>query len=160
MRLDSHERELFAEVVESSLRVMQRHQFYGWTQGIVQSLVPHEILICSVDDGSRSGMNVQYFSGSRYFHFNAVPAPREGLLSRMIDAWQSTGEAFLLAPGLAGCAESGALLDLVQRNELRNIAAHGVHGTNGRGLVGFYGFSRISGELGPNVAYRAELVVP
>lgn len=29
-----------------------------------------------------------------------------------------------------------------------------------RGLVGFYGFSRVPGQLGPHVAYCAALIVP
>jgi transcriptional regulator EpsA len=161
-RLDAHEREQFAEIVESSTRVVLRHQFYGWTQGIVQSLLAHEILICGVDDGGRNGMTLQHFSGTRYFrseHFEAVSAPREGLLPRLMNEWQSSGEPCLIGAGLALCASHVPLLAEVERNELRNIVAHGVRG-GGRGLIGFYGFSRISEPLGPSLAYRAELVVP
>jgi transcriptional regulator EpsA len=161
-RLDAHEREQFAEIVESSTRIVQRHQFYGWTQGIVQSLLAHEILICGVDDGGRYGMTLQHFSGSRYFredHFGAVCAPRDGLLPRLMAEWQASGEPCLIGTGLKLCESRAPLLELVKRSELKNIAAHGVRG-GGRGLVGFYGFSRIPEPLGPSVAYRAELVVP
>ena len=160
-RLDAHEREQLTEIVESSTRVVSRHQFYSWTQGIVQSLLPHEILICGIDDGGRD-LKLQHFSGTRYFrdeHFATICEPRDGLLARMVRAWQSTGEPCLLGPELALCEAREPLLKLVERSELRNIIAHGVRG-GGRGLAGFYGFSRILEPLGPAVAYRAELVVP
>jgi transcriptional regulator EpsA len=161
-RLDAHEREQFAEIVESSTRVVQRHHFYGWTQGIVQSLIAHEILFCGVDDGGRNGMTLQHFSGTRYFrdeHFAAVRAPRDGLLPRLMQQWQGTGEPCMVAADIDLCENRAALLGEVERNEMKNIVAHGVRG-GGRGLVGFYGFSRVSERLGPSLAYRTELVVP
>src|SRR5262245_49874703 len=99
IRLDAHERELLAEVVEASFRVVDRHHFYLWTQGILQSLLPHEILICGVDDGSSESLRMHYFSGSRYFraeHFDAVCAPHDGLFARVVSTWQSTCTPFIL----------------------------------------------------------------
>jgi transcriptional regulator EpsA len=160
--LDASERESLAEIVESSLRVCLRHQFYSWTQGIVQSLLPHEILICGVDDGSPQGIRLHHFSGTRYFrdeHFRAVCTPREGLIRRMMAEWQTNGEPLMLAGELEDDDAHGQLLELVQRNELRNIVAHGVRGS-GHGIVGFYGFSRIPWPLGRRIAYRAQLIVP
>lgn len=162
-RLDAHERELLAEIVESSLRVVQRHQFYGWTQGIVQALLPHEILLCGVEDTGRPGFTMQYFSGTRYFrddHFAAVSSAKDGLMQRLMAEWQVTGEPFVLAKSVACCESHAPLVDQVETNELKNLVAHGVRGGAGRGLVGFYGFSRVSGELGRAIAYRAELIVP
>jgi transcriptional regulator EpsA len=161
-RLTAHERELFTEVVEASLRVVGRHHFFGWTQGMVQTLLPHEILLCGVDDGSRQGMSMHRFTGTRYFkdeHFAAVCAPRDGLVPRLLVEWQATGAPVLLDGQAGECNGRAVLTEMVKRNELRNIAAHAIRG-GGRGIVGFYGFSRIPGALGPHTAYIAELIVP
>lgn len=161
-RLTAHERELFAEIVEASLRVVGRHHFFGWTQGLVQTLLPHEILLCGVDDGSRQGMSMHHFAGTRYFrdeHFAAVCAPRVGLVPRLLVEWQASGAPVLLDGRVGACNGRAALAEMVQRNELRNIAAHAIRGAD-RGIVGFYGFSRIPGELGAHTAYIAELIVP
>jgi transcriptional regulator EpsA len=161
-RLSAHERELFTEIVESSLRVVGRHQFFSWTQGLVQTLLPHEILLCGVDDGSRQGMSMHHFAGTRYFkeeHFAAVCEPRDGLVPRLLAEWQASGAPVLVDGQSNGSNGRAVLSELVQRNELRNIAAHAIRGA-GRGIVGFYGFSRIPGELGPHIAYVAELIVP
>jgi transcriptional regulator EpsA len=161
-RLTAHERELFTEIVESSLRVIGRHQFFAWTQGMVQTLMPHEILLCGVDDGAHQGMSMHHFAGTRYFkdeHFAAVCAPRDGLVPRILAEWQATGEPVLLDPRAGASNGRSVLAEMVAANELRNIAAHAVRGA-GRAVVGFYGFSRIPGELGPHVAYIAELIVP
>jgi transcriptional regulator EpsA len=99
---------------------------------------------------------------SRYFrdeHFGAICAPREGLLQKLMNEWQANGEPCLVAAELDLGGARAPLLAEVERNELKNIAAHGVR-SGGPGVVGFYGFSRIPGPLGPHVAYRAELVVP
>jgi transcriptional regulator EpsA len=162
-RLDKHERELLAEVVESSLRVVQRHQFFGWTQGIVQALLPHEILLCGVEDVGRPGFTMQYFSASRYFHddhFGAVSSAKDGLMQRLMAEWQITGEPFVLSKSVPCCEGHAPLVEQVETNELKNLVAHGVRGGAGRGLVGFYGFSRVSSELGRGISYRAELIVP
>ena len=161
-RLTAHERELFTEIVESSLRVFGRHHFFGWTQGLVQTLLPHEILLCGVDDGSRQGMSMHHFAGSRYFkeeHFAALCVPHDGLVSRLLAEWQVSGAPVLIDGASGGQNGRAVLSEMVQRNELRNIAAHAIRGA-GRGIVGFYGFSRIPGELGPHIAYLAELIVP
>lgn len=161
-RLSAHERDLLAEIVESSFRVVERHHFFAWGQGIVQSLMPHEILICGVDDGARQGMSMHHFSGTRYFkeeHFAAVCAPRDGLVPRLMSEWQATGRPCIVGNGANGNGVHGALLELVEKNELRNLAAHGVRG-GARGVAGFYAFSRISGDLGAHTAYIAEVLVP
>jgi transcriptional regulator EpsA len=160
--LDCYEREALAEIVESSLRVGQRSQFFSWTQGIVQYLLPHEILICGVESGTRQRITLQHFSSTRYFReteFQVVCAPRDGLLPRLMREWQVVGEPLLVGAELDLDQTLTPLLGLVKQNELCNIVAHGVWDA-GRNIVGFYGFSRVPGPLGPQVAYRARLVVP
>src|SRR5207248_992761 len=34
--------------IDASLRVHSRHQLFGWTQGMRQSLIKHELLVCAV----------------------------------------------------------------------------------------------------------------
>jgi transcriptional regulator EpsA len=162
-RLDPTERELLPDVVEASFRVVERHHFFQWTQGIFQALVPHEILICGVDDGAADGLSMQHFSGTRYFrdeHFTAVAQPRAGLFARMISEWQAADQPLVLGPGNARANGNTELLEIVERNELRNVAAHGVRAGPKR-IAGFYSFSRIPPDaLGGHIAYVAQILVP
>src|SRR6266404_2433043 len=34
--------------IDASLRVHSRHHLFGWTQGMLQSLVKHELLVCAL----------------------------------------------------------------------------------------------------------------
>jgi len=37
--------------IDASLRVHARHQFFTWTQGLLQNLLKHELLICALRNG-------------------------------------------------------------------------------------------------------------
>ena len=87
----NHEEKLFLmDIIDSSLRVYKRHQFFSWTQGMLQSLIPHEILVCGMSTGSEQGLRMLRFSSSRYFndeHFAAVCEPENGLMRQMMGRW-------------------------------------------------------------------------
>jgi len=161
--LNTTEREMLADVIEASLRVVERHHFYEWTQGIFQALLPHEILICGVDDGAPDAFNMHQFSGTRYFraeHFEAVCQPRDGLFARIVSLWRESDRPFLFPVDRPSPKVSAELVELIMKNELKNVAAHGVRGAAKR-LVGFYSFSRVPPEaLCGHTAHVAEIVVP
>ena len=50
LRLDEEDRHRFSDAVEASFEVSSRPQFFVWTQSAMQSLVPHQILICAWGD--------------------------------------------------------------------------------------------------------------
>src|SRR5262252_492597 len=37
--------------IDASLRVHTRHHFFTWTQGLLQNLIKHELLICAMRNG-------------------------------------------------------------------------------------------------------------
>ena len=161
-RLNSIERDHFTEIVETSLRVNQRSQFFSWTHGILQALVPHEIMICGADEGAGDSIKLMYMSGSRYFRheqFEASCLAPGGVVSRLIAEWQQSGEPRVLARPLAvnGDAE---IVDRLESAELRNIALHGVRGP-GRRILGFYAFSRLPADSATQrLTYILDVVVP
>ena len=158
--LGAADRDRLGDIVESSLAVCKRHQFYLWTQGAVQSLVPHEILVCGMANGD--GMHTHRFAITRYFreeHFAEISRPQNGLLPRVIAEWHRTGKPYFLGAGHVSTPGAPDLLELVQRNELCNMAVHGVRGPDGR-LAGYFCFSRISCPFTPRLAYLIEIIVP
>jgi hypothetical protein len=46
--LSGEEQEKLLRAIETSLRVRRRHQFFLWTQGLLQAFIPHHILICAL----------------------------------------------------------------------------------------------------------------
>ena len=67
----------FSDAVEGSYRVSSRPQFFEWNQSLVHALVPHEILICGIEDGSRQGMALHRHALSVVFCCPGEGARRE-----------------------------------------------------------------------------------
>ena len=44
-RFDPFELESLVLNLDASLKIRARHQFFGWTQGTLQSLIEHQLLI-------------------------------------------------------------------------------------------------------------------
>lgn len=161
-RLEEIERGRFSDAVEESFRISSRHQFFVWSQSSLQALIPHEIMICGIEDGSRQGMAVHRFSASRYFrqeHFDVVSDPLTGLMPRLLAVAEGNRTSVIFCPFESGRAADDQLLALVAENELKNLAAQLVIGTRGR-FEAFYVFSRLSRELDSRLSYVIELLVP
>ena len=161
-KLEEIDRGRFSDAVEESFRISSRHQFFVWSQSSLQALIPHEILICGIEDGSRQGMAVHRFSASRYFrseHFSVVADPLTGQMPRMLAVAEGNRASVIFCPIVGGRSADDELRELVAGNELKNLAAQLVIGTRGR-FEAFYVFSRLSCELDSRLGYVIELLVP
>ena len=160
--LSTEDRIRLVDVIESSLRVVKRHQFYLWDQGPVQSLLPHDILICGIAGNGEEGLQFDRFSITRYFrqeHFDVVCNPRGGLMQRLMATWRKDRDPILISADPAANGSAPELARIIAENELRNVMAHGVTDIDGR-VAGYFCFSRVSCELGPRLAYLVELLTP
>jgi transcriptional regulator EpsA len=161
-RFDDPSRLRLAEVVEASMAVMSRAQFFVWTQSSVQGLVPHQILICGVRETSGAGLSLHHFSTSRYFQqteFDSVAHPATGLLPKLVLAAESQGALTVFCQSTSGQAPHDDLFGLVKGNEMQNLAARLLMGASG-GLEGVYGFARVAGPLDSRLRHAIELLAP
>jgi len=162
-KLSEQEREYLSEIVESSMRVVNRHQFFNWSQGTLQRLIPHEILICGVDDGARRGFEHYHFESTRYFreeHFAAACQVDSGLLRQLQQISKRTGNHIVVSPSFStpDDEQDAALLAFVQQNEMKNLVAALCVGPRGK-VQAFYSFSRVE-PLTAQTAFFAELIAP
>ena len=160
--LTHEERQALIDIIDASLRVLKRHHFFSWSQGVTQFLIPHEILVCGMSGSSDPGMHMYFFSSSRYFNqdqFNAVCHPESGLMRHMISHWDSHGQPCLI--GKHGHSETSIpdWLALLETHELRNAAAHGVRGADGT-IKSFFCFSRVKEPFPPRLAYILNILTP
>lgn len=162
VRLNDDDRQRFSDAVEASFDISSRQQFFVWTQGSVQGLVPHQILVCGLRDGSGRSMTLQRFSASRYFrqeHFDAVSDPVGGLLPRLMAVSTETGESIVFSPRGRARLSNQQLDELVAAHELRNLAAGLVNGIDGH-VEAFYGFARVEAPFDARLERLIELMVP
>ena len=163
--LQEEDRKHLAYILETSLRVHRRSHFFSWAQGPLQTLLPHEILICGLREDPHSPMYLERFTATRYFreeHFHALCNPLSGLFTHMIANWQKNGQPCLLPaaelrPGMVSCESTW--LPLLDTLELRNIAGHGVRWADGS-VKAFFSFSRVSAPLDIHIAHFMCILVP
>lgn len=158
---------LFLEVIDASLRITRREQFFSWLQGCFQYLFPHEVLICGTQTGGQQAFHFEHFVSTRYLTDRHVAnATRDdGLVGRVIAAWQQSPRPAFLAEGVEA-GDYGAYVvpfqvpvGALREAELKNLAAHGLANRDGS-VSTFFCFSRLPGVPGPGQAYLLELLVP
>lgn len=138
--------------------VNQRHQFFNWIQWPLQSLIPHEILLCGVTDESGRLLH-QWFSASRYFreeHFNSVCHDAKGLMAQMLQDWCDGCRPRLIAAQNDCAPEWCAKLDDL---ELKNVAMHAESGVDGR-IRGYASFSRVRRPFDAKLELYLEIILP
>lgn len=147
-----------ANILLSSRRVKLRHHFFSWVHGPVQSLIPHEILLCGVTD-ENGILRHEKFNACRYFkddHFQRVIHPGDGLITQLSQDWIRAGEPTLI-PALPDELDGwhARLADL----ELKNLAFHGMKWSNGR-IGGYASFSRVRMPFDGRLSTFVDILLP
>lgn len=159
--LDELEIETLMLNLDASLRVYQRAHFFSWTQGLLQGLIRHEVLICALRSGDASSMRAESFSmiaprqaifGETFLHDGA------GALN-LVKAWQDGGFRPLIRDAADGPFAKGLFARELELVGATQILAHGTHDAHGQ-VGSFYAFLCVAGTLGPRHAYLARLVTP
>src|SRR5467141_4496933 len=89
-RFDPFELESVMLNLDASLRVRARHQFFGWTQGTVQSLIEHQLLICALQNGGPAKFYVDSFSTVpvEATHFSELFRQDVSLVPHLVKSWE------------------------------------------------------------------------
>ncbi|HEX6004347.1 MAG TPA: hypothetical protein VFZ14_10165, partial [Burkholderiales bacterium] len=76
--------------LDASLRVYARHEFFSWTQGALQSLIEHELLICAMPNGEPGSFYVDSFSTTPAEPARVSELFRQDvtLVPQLIKAWE------------------------------------------------------------------------
>ncbi len=147
-------------VVQAGLRVRLRHHFFNWTQGPLQTLLPHDLLICGIAEhnaGCYQVDSVSCYPQSPQL-IEALQRKGSGITVRLAQAWEKGGRDPLLFDVAAGGTATALGAEIVE-HKLGGLVAHGTCGRNGQ--VGtFFGFCRMREPLQPQHAFIAELLVP
>lgn len=147
-----------AQILIASRRVSERHHFFSWIHGPVQSLIPHEILLCGVS-GEEGLLLHERFSGCRYFrddHYLRVIHPVGGLISQLSEEWKIEREPRLI-PGHS--RDDGDWHARLAELELKNVAFHGVGWLDGQ-LIGYASFSRVRAPFDGRLALYLDILMP
>src|SRR5438093_9660405 len=151
--------------LDASLRVHARAHFFSWTQGLLQSLIRHELLICTLCLGKPPAFRADGFSMttpepnlfSDLFLRDTAVAPA------LLKAWEERRYqpvVFEIGSGTnAGPLQSGAFTRELEKSGATQLLVHGLHDSDGR-AISLFTFACRPGSVGPRQAYLAQLLVP
>ncbi len=151
--------------LDASLRVHARAHFFSWTQGLLQSLIRHELLVCVLCHGKPPVFRADGFS---------MTTPEPTLFSDMflrdtsvapalLKAWEERRHqpfSFECGPGAPGnLIGNGGFAREIERLGATQLLVHGLADSDGRALSLFV-FACRPGSVAARQAYLAQLVVP
>ena len=161
-RFDPFELESLVLNLDASLRVRARHQFFAWTQGTLQSLIEHQLLICALHNSGPAKFHVDSFSTGPVepAHFSELFRQDVSLVPHLTKSWEENhSEVVNCEAGNEGQFAGSALARELTQMGASHIVAHGTHDATGQ-LTSFFTFACRPGAIGPRQVYHVELLVP
>jgi transcriptional regulator EpsA len=147
--------------LDASLRVHARAHFFSWTQGLLQSLIRHELLICTLCLGKPPAFRADGFSMT-------TPDPSTladiylrdtSVAPALLKAWEERRYQPVVIDTTVAPVGSGAFMRELERLGGTQLLVHGVHDADGRALTMFT-FACRPGSAGSRQTYLAQLLAP
>src|SRR5262249_58198457 len=121
----------------AAVKITRRTELFSWVQGVFQSVIAHEVLVCGLAFPGVNGLRFEWLGS-----YPIAPEPFAemcsvdyGLMYRAIKAWRASGGAPLLvypgAPDAAG-EDRGEILRQVPQWCHANLLWHGRPGLERR----------------------------
>jgi transcriptional regulator EpsA len=147
--------------LDASLRVHARAHFFSWTQGLLQSLIRHELLICTLCLGKPPAFRADGFSMT-----TPDPATLSDIFLRdtsvapaLLKAWEERRYQPVTIDICANPIGSGAFTREIERLGGTQLLVHGVHDADGRALT-LFTFACRPGSVAARQVYLAQLLAP
>jgi transcriptional regulator EpsA len=148
--------------IDASLRVHARHQFFSWTQGLLQNLLRHELLICALRSGEPLLFHVDSFATSLAEPGSVSEIFRRdtSLVPHLIKSWEDN----YFRPVICEIGSGSQFAQIPLARELARLGAdavlvHGTYDVFGK-LASFFVLALKPESRGPRQIYLAEVLVP
>jgi transcriptional regulator EpsA len=147
--------------LEASLRVHQRAHFFSWTQGLLQGVIPHQVLICVSHCGDSLLLRADSFSmiAQRQALYGEMFKRDASFARTLVKAWEDRGFRPLICDADDPPFAAGPLALELARARATQILVHGTHDAQGQ-TTGLYAFAGVRETLGPRHAHMAQLLTP
>src|SRR4051812_44966015 len=148
--------------LDASLRVHARAHFFSWTQGLLQSLIRHELLICTLCLGKPPAFRADGFSMT-------TPEPNvfsdmflrdTGVAPALLKAWEERRyQPVVVDLSSTNTIGSGGVQRELERLGATQLLVHGIHDAEGR-AISLFTFACRPGSAGQRQAYLVQLLAP
>ena len=148
--------------LDASLRVHARAHFFSWTQGLLQSLIRHELLICTLCLGKPPAFRADGFSMT-------TPEPNlfsdmflrdTGVAPALLKAWEERRyQPVILDLNTQNTIGSGGFQRELERLGATQLLVHGIHDAEGR-AISLFTFACRPGSASQRQSYLVQLLAP
>ena len=147
--------------LDASLRVHERAHFFSWTQGLLQSLIRHEVLICALRNGESLSLQVDSFSSIAPDQaiFGEMFLRDAQVVPSLINAWEERSFRPVIRNSAASPYAKGHFAQELEHIGATQLLSHGTHDAAGQ-VTGLFTFACLQGTVGQRHAYLARLIVP
>ncbi len=158
--LGVEDRDHLFDVLDGSLKVRTRAEFYLWTQGALQRFLPHETVLCLSGPVARMRFELNVFSRAIDAAQDQDAGRLDNMLLRLVEDWLRSGQLPRLFPLVPqGAVERRQLCVEFKRRGLGHVAVHGAReARDGSGSL--FAFLGLGEAPGPRHAYLLELLMP
>jgi transcriptional regulator EpsA len=147
--------------LDASLRVHARAHFFSWTQGLLQSLIRHELLICTQCHGKPPAFRADGFSmaSPEPSQFSDLFQRDSSVAPALLKAWEERRFQPVVQESKEIPTGSGAFARELDRLGATQLLSHGVHDADGRAIT-LFTFACRPGSLAARQVYLAQLLAP
>ena len=145
--------------IESSQQVHLRHQYFLWSQGVMQSFLPHEALIIGHGEYGTPSFCYEVLGRTQQADDRLPGSDFDKLVGLALDSWQHGGQmpkAFSSGGSGSGLCPVGQLL---KRFSIGHSMAHGTREFPGDSS-GFFVFLNMPEAPGRRHVYFAQMLMP
>ena len=148
--------------IDASLRVHSRHQLFGWTQGMLQSLIKHELLVCAVRGARPTAYQVDCLASPWIDPEKVGDVFRRdtAFVTHLATQWaESEFHPVVFAAGGAEPLSHGPFVAELQRLGTEGVLAHGTYDALGK-PVSLFVLATMPGDFDREQAFLLELIAP
>jgi transcriptional regulator EpsA len=147
--------------IDASLRVHARPQFFTWTQGLLQSAIRHEVLICALRNGEPLLFQVDSVATSPVEPgpFSELFRRDTSLVPHLIKAWEDNSFRPVFLETGSGEFSQTPLAREFARVGTSGVLVHGTYDVFGK-VASFFTFACKPETMSSKQTYFAEIVVP
>jgi transcriptional regulator EpsA len=147
--------------LDASLRVHARAHFFSWSQGLLQSLIRHELLICTLCQGKPPAFRADGFSMTAPdpSTFSDLFLRDTGVAPALLKAWEERRYQPAVIEPASGTLPAGPFSRELERLGATQLLVHGLHDSDGR-AISLFTFACRPGSVGSRQAYLAQLLAP
>ncbi|HEV2227954.1 MAG TPA: XrtB/PEP-CTERM-associated transcriptional regulator EpsA [Steroidobacteraceae bacterium] len=160
--LDARALESYLLNIDASLRVHSRPQLFGWTQGLLQNVLRHELLLCALREERALAYQVDCFASPWIDaeRLRALFQQDVELVAGLVKRWiEGDFHPIVCAVAGADAPVRGEFSTELQGIGPDSVMVHGTYDSLGK-PVSLFVLGALAGDLGDEQAFALELIVP